>query len=94
MLKVPPKVVAFKIVATVTVAPLSVIILSVRVEWDESITRFKVSGDFQVTGDIGFYGTGAQAKGSILGTRDGVTALTNLLIDLDGKGLIADATSP
>ncbi|KKL59985.1 hypothetical protein LCGC14_2209820 [marine sediment metagenome] len=66
---------------------------TVRLHWNEDILLFNVKQNFSVDGDSGFYGTEPQPRGSVVGGRDSNVALTNLLIDLNGKGLISDATS-
>lgn len=59
--------------------------------WLDGDTR--VSGDLDLDGDIGFYGTAPQAKPTITGSRGGNAALASLLTQLATLGLITDSTT-
>jgi Na+/glutamate symporter len=51
------------------------------------------SAGLSVTGNIGFYGTAAQAKPTVTGSRGANAALTSLCTALATLGLITNSTS-
>jgi hypothetical protein len=55
--------------------------------------RLHTYGNLTVDGNVGFYGTGAQAKPAVTGSRGGNAALASLLTQLAALGLITDSTS-
>ena len=53
-----------------------------------------VVGAFTIGGDVGFYGTGATAKQTVVGVVGGNTALNSLLTALATIGLITNNSTP
>ena len=57
------------------------------------VGAIKTDGAWEIGGNVGFYGTAAQAKPTVTGSRGGNAALASLLTALAGLGLITDSST-